>query len=754
MAGTHSNDNSAGLDQGTSHRLSLGLPTLLTDDDDFYLQSMGIADGFRPDEGAQNDNPSHSAHLSVSSLEPPVARAVTPRSLGMSKPQPSCESLAIQHDGSESPYNGPTAPSHPYQMYPQGVQLARTASLATTSTAPVSEGSYSGHRRPVRPYEDGSLGRILQRGIDIGFPSGLDRYERRIGPDGEDVADMIGPLGHTEQLPPYTKYPMAHHTLVPPVVPLVQPTPTQPPALQVPQPCLQIPGAGGIGLATQHPEFSTEDLTRLNSPESRRSVRSFASDGSTNRINPNELPVTNEKETSRWRAVARRKVWGVVPTWAIGLGVFVVVVVGAIVGGVVGTYPPDAKKHPPHDMYCLLCLCPFLLLNANICHRPPYNDTTPNPGFIPLDSVPPDLPPLEEGQFILPLINPRYSNNCLKDPNQGHAWNCDAIMAQLSITVTHNPEAPDLTAYALDLQYNSSYTLESYVYSYGVQPPSLHNQQLRLVTDVFQSEKGPAWAFAVPYNKTIILPRLFLSSPQSDKSGRDMQRRMYPYDFKRKNLAQAGDRPWICTWPATTLEVFIYPDQDTNPPSYPLYGSTVSGATSTPTETPTSVHDRTGIKHWHDRHSALPIEEHHYTPHGPPPLSTPSPTPSTSETHTSTSSAPSGYFSHPPMPAPLFPYYPKQIKIEERRDPQQEAPAPTCRQVEIVGDGQEARPVLNDKHEPVVVEIDEVIAEYGERPKYRHLSSTRHFFDRREGQDDMHPKGVELSDCGCIWWIT
>ena len=32
-------------------------------------------------------------------------------------------------------------------------------------------------------------------------------YQRRLRPDGEDADDLIGPDGHTEQLPPYTRYP-------------------------------------------------------------------------------------------------------------------------------------------------------------------------------------------------------------------------------------------------------------------------------------------------------------------------------------------------------------------------------------------------------------------------------------------------------------------------------------------------------------------------------------------------------------------
>jgi len=42
--------------------------------------------------------------------------------------------------------------------------------------------------------------------IPVGFPGLNTGYHRQIGPDGEEQ-DIIGPDGHTEQLPPYSKYP-------------------------------------------------------------------------------------------------------------------------------------------------------------------------------------------------------------------------------------------------------------------------------------------------------------------------------------------------------------------------------------------------------------------------------------------------------------------------------------------------------------------------------------------------------------------
>ena len=43
--------------------------------------------------------------------------------------------------------------------------------------------------------------------IGAGFP-GLQgqNFQRRLGPDGEDVDDLIGPDGYAEQLPPYSRY--------------------------------------------------------------------------------------------------------------------------------------------------------------------------------------------------------------------------------------------------------------------------------------------------------------------------------------------------------------------------------------------------------------------------------------------------------------------------------------------------------------------------------------------------------------------
>ncbi|KAF2970973.1 hypothetical protein GQX73_g2612 [Xylaria multiplex] len=766
--GDSRNTKSSELDRSASRRASTRLSHMLRDgdDDDYDFQAMAISDGFRPAQVSEN-HMSHVPRPSLSSLDPPVARAVS-RPSSVSKPligheplfsipyngveRTPARSLSVSTDShvmaAETPYEGPRGPSHPYQMYPQDVRVARTASLATTSTAPLSERSYNGPSHPTHPYgiypqnvgtgDDGSGDRPPQREINVGFPGTADNYQRRIGPDGEEAADMIGPDGHTEQLPPYTRYPVDAYVQKTPgidatrSIPTTSSIPTSSTQQQQTIQNLEIPGAGGIGLATRNPEFSsTEDLNQLSSRQSRRSIRSFTSETSHHSINTAALAITNEKETSNWRTAARRKVWGVVPCWALVLGAIVLLLLGVVVGTVLGTViAPQLHKNGPHK------------------NLP--DSTTGPPGYVPLTTVPAGLPPLAEGAYALPLMSPRFSQTCFQDTSQGKAWNCDAILSQLTVSIQPKPDSTEVQAYALDLTYNTSYTEESFVYSYGVQPPRLLNKPLELVNDTFERSRGPAWALALRYNKTIILPEEYLTHTSSD-----VQRRMmFGFDFKRKGLAQSGEKPWICTWPETILEIFIYAGQN-NSFKYPM-APTSSGATSStplPTESSTGTQssdtyhrDAIGQPHDHSGQKDIP-----YTSFPTERPTSSSATISTTSQTTDTSSE-RNWFSPPPMPPPPLPPYPKIVKVEERRDPETGDPVPTCRQVEIIGKGIQARPVL-DNGQPVVIQIAETTPESEQKeayPYFKRRSFGPHLWDR--GDDGS--SGNELSSCGCIWWLT
>ena len=76
------------------------------------------------------------------------------------------------HARPPSPLRAGTGPSFPYASYPQ------------QNTIPDFESPH--HLAPSA--------------IPVGFSDQRDVYQRRIGPEGEDIADMIGPYGHTEPL--------------------------------------------------------------------------------------------------------------------------------------------------------------------------------------------------------------------------------------------------------------------------------------------------------------------------------------------------------------------------------------------------------------------------------------------------------------------------------------------------------------------------------------------------------------------------
>jgi hypothetical protein len=322
MAETNHNRTPSGMERRSIARESM--PLSLEEEDDYDLAAMGISDGFRPAANApagHNRVASHSSHRERRSTPPP-------RPSSMTKPR-NLDTFALRHDGAmgafnrpttvasssgadsitrsssmstdnpfirpESPYQGPTGPSHPYHMYPQNTRLARTASLATTSTNPGPTHPYGMYPQNTVPESESMHDAMPSSRIPIGFPGHEVNYQRRLGPDGEEAADIIGPLGHTEQLPPYTKYPEeAFARKVSPGLP-------------------NIPGAGGIGLATRDPEFASRE--DLNSPSSRLSHRSLTSD-SDHQINVAAFTAVSEKPSDKkWKIIARRKVWGIVPVW-------------------------------------------------------------------------------------------------------------------------------------------------------------------------------------------------------------------------------------------------------------------------------------------------------------------------------------------------------------------------------------------------------------------------------------------------------
>lgn len=377
-----------------------------SNDDEYDLMVNAVSDGFRP----SNPNTSPPAARRRPPPPPPTAlqpppMAVSPATSKLShrpsstaKAPRSHDSLTIRADGSstnnnnppandnhcgnapqlriESPYHGPSDPSHPYQMYPQ-----RTLSNATDSTA-VQEGRGSfGAANNAVPQQYNLFGQSTllpaanaQQPIPVGFTGLGTNYQRRVGPDGEEAGELIGPLGHTEELPPYTRYPEVAFTSKPGTNSQASTEATQTQNTDTPTESAQnagpiqqtqadpeeapsaaeqaaplIDGAGGIGIATRNPEFaSTQDtLLPSRSRGSRLSTRSYAS--SYHDINTAARDFAEKPTQTKWQRRARKKLWGVVPYWSICLVACGMVLMGIVMGAVVGSVLTKGKTHTKGD---------------------------------------------------------------------------------------------------------------------------------------------------------------------------------------------------------------------------------------------------------------------------------------------------------------------------------------------------------------------------------------------------------------------
>ncbi|KAL2063020.1 hypothetical protein VTL71DRAFT_6092 [Oculimacula yallundae] len=588
--------SSMGVDRRASQRLSNPLQHNITrfddseDDDDYNLAAMGISDGFRPSGSTNGHNrmsSEASQHFTTGRRTPP------PRPSSTTKPK-ALDSFALRHDGGmgadarrssmaasnysprapsisssistdipymrpESPYRGPSGPSHPYQMYPQESRLARTASIATTATIPVPDRPYNGPGGPTHPYGMYPQNTVPEAEspdepspvapVTVGFPGLRSDYQRRLGPEGEEIADIIGPDGHTEQLPPYTKYPneaFARKT---------RPTVTIP-----------LAGAGGIGLATRNPEFASRE--DLNSP-SRQSTRTVNSANSEHQVNMAAVPMSEKPELKKWQKAARRKLCGIIPVWVTVLIALVFIMFGIILGTLLAVLgPDDSDEETPSGKPPLGVVATF----------------TTTFDAMPLTASPAGIPDLPTGTYALPISAPSaIQNSCLSSTQESAAWSCSIPMLAYNIAINSVDFAPSDVANN-EIRLSPGNTPDD-SYAFGSQPPVFSEFQiLNLVMDNQDPGKGPAWFFEIPYNKLVILPEEAITAPGA-KGKRDHhgEKRLGGGGFVRKDVAEPGDRPWFCHWNGTLLEGFIYVNLTSSA------GRSASASPASVSATPTST---------------------------------------------------------------------------------------------------------------------------------------------------------------------
>ncbi|KAK8053826.1 hypothetical protein PG996_013127 [Apiospora saccharicola] len=102
--------------------------------------------------------------------------------------------------------------------------------------------------------------------------------------------------------------------------------------------------------------------------------------------------------------------------------------------------------------------------------------------------------------------------------------------------------------------------------------------------------------------------------------------------------------------------------------------------------------------------------------------------------------------------------YPRVVKLEERRVLDGRGRAPFCRQYNILGNGQGAEPVVDKEGNFVEVSIIE-----DERTSSSTSNSNSNPSRRIRRRDiekylghsiEARDVGKDMSNCGCMWWLT
>lgn len=278
----------------------------------------------------------------------------------------------------ESPYQGASGPMHPYAMYSQDTNMSRTASVATTSTVRRPERSYTGPTGPTQPYgmyaqntvseEDSQPFAGASNSIGVSYPAGSrpapQHHHRRIGPDGEDLDDLIGPDGYAEQLPPYTRYPNdippkrdpdASSFVNGPAPSSIPPPNPSPSGLALNHDSGPLPTHTAqdnpINITTQAPP-AAENLSNLRQPfegpttpqepvvQSPRSnpFSDTSTQDSSNAVNENGKPDSEDGNISfskrAQRPLKKRICWGLMPCWL--LLVLILTCLAIMIGGIIG----------------------------------------------------------------------------------------------------------------------------------------------------------------------------------------------------------------------------------------------------------------------------------------------------------------------------------------------------------------------------------------------------------------------------------
>ncbi|WEW55106.1 hypothetical protein PRK78_000534 [Emydomyces testavorans] len=433
-----------------------------------------------------------------------------------------------------SPYRGQTGPSHPYAMYPQGIGIARSLSNSTVSTVRPAERNVIAAAPPQHPYAmypqftvpEEAADETQNSPIPIGFPGQNQRYQTSSTHTPNEVGDIVGPDGHTEQLPPYSRYPDS--------------LPTKQELTSVEEVGTDVARApDGIAASPQPP--SENDAS-----ESRPDTN----------VDSDDTSGSFKEKLSR---KGQKRVCCGIPLWMFFLITSVLLlgtVIGGVIGGLLGSQQ-GAKRDPKVSS----------TPTATVTITAITLDATPLP------TDPGVLMPLPTGKFSIPAATLKNnSNNCLVDLAYGETWQC-RTNGLFDYEVGKDEDDQAMIEF-------SSHTVSGQFY-YGAQPPIFRDPDhpLELMLDKTNITLGPAFFFYTTVDKLVIIPeddfpRL---APKRGLDGTRL-RRSWSELFQRVS-SSPGDRPWFCWWNNTLLEAFIYVNET----------SSAGEVTGSPSPSPTAV---------------------------------------------------------------------------------------------------------------------------------------------------------------------
>ncbi|KAJ5228225.1 hypothetical protein N7489_008933 [Penicillium chrysogenum] len=444
-----------------------------------------------------------------------------------------------------SPYTGATGPSHPYGMYPQ-VGVSRSPSVGSTSTIRPIERPLEESTGPQHPYAMYSQN-VVEEGMDddiipVGFPGHNPPYQPPAGRPADDVGDIIGPDGHAEPLPPYSRYPTG-------VVP-------KPPGAET---------AADLNTPPEEQRLNNESPRVPPPPVSETSSRALVADHSGD---------ANDGENEEERAAATTGIMAFeeklkhkgkktaccgLPVWTLVLIATVMLIggcIGGVIGGVLGTKKAaEAAKKEDQEAQKSSGL-PIITVTAT-----PQMDAS-------LISTPTNIKEIPTGHFMVPSGYQNGSGLCVDESNYGKAWKCLQAPSKIGISVG---ESQGYHSIVFD-HGNPTPT-----FTYGAQAPywsASPTQGLSMAIDTTDIGMGPALFFLSPFDKLVIVPDDTFSNTISKRAWvEDGWANANAYK-SLKQTAEVGDKPWFCWWNNTMMEFFLYVNQSTS------YSSSATASTN------------------------------------------------------------------------------------------------------------------------------------------------------------------------------